>query len=626
MTGERINADQTGNGYQPADGQAGSARSENGSKSDKKDKPAPAGRAGGDASAGTGTTKANPLFSADRLPDTRSREHVEPRLPLLGEAVVLHSETSQTLPDMREMELRGMFDSEKDGKKGDKPARPGPATANAPDERSAGQAPAGATPAEQAGEVREPGHVDDVKAPDVKPQEKPSAETAEPGAGGKTESGRNGDREAEPDEAVGDTSSAGRAEARDEGEGHDQGRDESHSGNHEEAEPAYPYAAYESGGNTPPPLPPNPFEFLQGMPEPDRPDGQDPRMEAMMMDVEPVADRPSELSDSPGRVRTPAGKYESDIPPGLQRSARDVSRAAAGGALVGWWLGRRGKRKAVLKAFEAGKAQAEANGGPLEAQTLHEYPAAESGRPVIVPSRVETTPAGVRRPERLVGAAVSVIALERLRPDLRPKAVPRPAALAAERLMVREVAKPAVLPAAERPVPSSPEAPADIRMNDRELLQTAKSIRIEGVSLKDIFEARRIDKEGLRQVVAVFLRGGNYREQLRREITAKEMSFERDPLFRHNRRSAEDNGKTASAEKPGALKRGLAAAQENLGPTGARLAQAAQSTAGKAGKAVASGTKQATDKLVERGDNEMWYGITAIVIVYSIIVLLFITW
>ncbi len=617
MTGERINADQTGNGYQPADGQAGSARSENGSKSDKKDKSAPTGRTGGDVSAGTGATKANPLFSADRLPDTRSREHVEPRLPLLGEAVVLHSETPQTLPDMREMELRGMFESEKDGKKADRPARPGSATANAPDERSAGQASAGATPAEQAGEVREPGHADDAKTPDVKPEEKPSAETAEPGAGGKTESGKNGDHKVEA-EAVGDASSTGRAEARDEGEGH--------NGNHEEAEPAYPYAAYESGGNTPPPLPPNPFEFLQGMPEPDRPDGQDPRMEALMMDVEPVADRPSELPDSPGRARTPAGKYESDIPPGLQRSARDVSRAAAGGALVGWWLGRRGKRKAVLKAFEAGKAQAEANSGTLEAQTLHEYPAAESGRPVIIPTHVETTPAGGQRPERLVGAAVSVITLERLRPDLRSESVPRPAALAAERLVVREVAKPVVLPVAERPVPSSPEAPADVRMNDRELLQTAKAIRIEGVSLKDIFEARRIDKEGLRQVVAVFLRGGNYREQLRREITAKEMSFERDPLFRHNRRSAEDNGKTASGEKSGALKRGLVAAQENLGPTGARLAQAAQSTAGKAGKAVASGTKQATDKLVERGDNEMWYGITAIVIVYSIIVLLFITW
>ena len=55
---------------------------------------------------------------------------------------------------------------------------------------------------------------------------------------------------------------------------------------------------------------------------------------------------------------------------------------------------------------------------------------------------------------------------------------------------------------------------------------------IDGSSLRQIYETRLVGERGLRRLVAEHLRGGDLKRAFRREITEREIDFERDPAMR----------------------------------------------------------------------------------------------
>ncbi len=65
-----------------------------------------------------------------------------------------------------------------------------------------------------------------------------------------------------------------------------------------------------------------------------------------------------------------------------------------------------------------------------------------------------------------------------------------------------------------------------------ELLKIASAIKVEGSSLKSIYETHLVGEKGLRRIVAEYLRGGNYVKTLKSELIEKEKDFERDPRLR----------------------------------------------------------------------------------------------
>lgn len=69
-------------------------------------------------------------------------------------------------------------------------------------------------------------------------------------------------------------------------------------------------------------------------------------------------------------------------------------------------------------------------------------------------------------------------------------------------------------------------------MKKEELISLAKEVKIDGTNLKKIFESRLITEKGLRRILSVFLRGGNVKRALNREILQKQSDFEKDPVLR----------------------------------------------------------------------------------------------
>jgi hypothetical protein len=69
-------------------------------------------------------------------------------------------------------------------------------------------------------------------------------------------------------------------------------------------------------------------------------------------------------------------------------------------------------------------------------------------------------------------------------------------------------------------------------MNRTELMELSEKIVVEGSSLRQIYESHLVGERGLRRLVAEYLRGGDIKRALRREIVEREIDFERDPVMR----------------------------------------------------------------------------------------------
>lgn len=367
---------------------------------------------------------------------------------------------------------------------------------------------------------------------------------------------------------------------------------------------------------------------------------------------EPRYPATSHRLEAPAAVPS-AKKYESDTPPGYQRTTADVSRAAWTGLLAGWWLGRRGKRKAVEQARRAGikEGVAKLKGiqpfgrsgrsrgveqtpypmPRLEAEPIHAYQAPEGSRTVVQPVSVEARNP-LRPPERTPGVVDSV-AEHTVAPAavaIFDRAVNRPAL---ERAEVPRAAKIAAIKAAESVVLQMPEmasvsgARSERQLGKRELMKLSKNIKVDGVPIKEVLKAGKIDEDGLRAVVDVYLRGGDIRQQLAQEVVNKEQSYERDPVLRHQRLVGEQERQPGARFDTGTVggsssSFGGGGVVGTVGRTLGGIATSTENTARSAGRALASGAKTAQRDIIDNSNTADWLSITAVVVLYSIILIL----
>lgn len=89
---------------------------------------------------------------------------------------------------------------------------------------------------------------------------------------------------------------------------------------------------------------------------------------------------------------------------------------------------------------------------------------------------------------------------------------------------------------------------SNISMELDELLDIAESVRIEGVSVAEMFRVERIDEEGLRRIISEFLRGQRIESVVTDEILRQQMRFERDPQLRQIPLTATQDVPTSQAE------------------------------------------------------------------------------
>ncbi len=313
------------------------------------------------------------------------------------------------------------------------------------------------------------------------------------------------------------------------------------------------------------------------------------------------------------------------IPTGFERTPADVSRAAWRGLVIGWFIGRHGKNKAIKRAVSAvqQRQQPKASGAQVPGK-----PHGVSMRPL------EATP-----PYGSAAAASAPAAYERTSPNaspppfretFRPEAAEQSAGVApqqpAERVATTlQLSEALAAPAAAalssagerrggRAIVEAPAADAVLgarserAIGKAELKQLAKAIRVDGVSLQEIYNSKQIDDEGLRAVIDMHLRGGDIQKQLTQEIIEKQKMFERDPF---NRKRSH-----------GQVRKAISNASEKIAETSASLAKTSQQAAAKAGKSIASGTQKAQAKVAEGTETQLWSGIAAIVIIYAIILAL----
>jgi hypothetical protein len=76
------------------------------------------------------------------------------------------------------------------------------------------------------------------------------------------------------------------------------------------------------------------------------------------------------------------------------------------------------------------------------------------------------------------------------------------------------------------------EFESNTTMGHEELLTIGESIHVEGVSITEMFNAGRLDEEGLRRIVVEFLRGQRIERIVMDEVLRQQMRFERDPQLR----------------------------------------------------------------------------------------------
>jgi hypothetical protein len=149
-------------------------------------------------------------------------------------------------------------------------------------------------------------------------------------------------------------------------------------------------------------------------------------------------------------------------------------------------------------------------------------------------------------------------------------------------------------------------------MQQGELLELAKAIRIDGVSVSEMFTAGRIDEEGLRRIVVAYLRGGELRQLISQEIIRQQMKFERDPQLRGTPVNAATN--TAGAKHATVRAKRHTKPLLNAGRALDRTERAAAFTQGQVEKAY--------EFLTENPKTVQMLSIVAIFVIYAAILVL----
>ncbi len=78
-----------------------------------------------------------------------------------------------------------------------------------------------------------------------------------------------------------------------------------------------------------------------------------------------------------------------------------------------------------------------------------------------------------------------------------------------------------------------------LNLSDKEIILISEKIKLENVSLKQIFKNREISLNGMRRVVKEYLATGHFEEILKKELILHQIDFEKDPIYKDVR--DEDN-------------------------------------------------------------------------------------
>lgn len=79
-------------------------------------------------------------------------------------------------------------------------------------------------------------------------------------------------------------------------------------------------------------------------------------------------------------------------------------------------------------------------------------------------------------------------------------------------------------------------------MHRAELLEISERIKVEGASLRHMFDNNLFGEGALRRLVGAYLEGRELQPLLRREILERQIDYERDPLLRDRGNSDGSNG------------------------------------------------------------------------------------
>lgn len=80
---------------------------------------------------------------------------------------------------------------------------------------------------------------------------------------------------------------------------------------------------------------------------------------------------------------------------------------------------------------------------------------------------------------------------------------------------------------------------AEINLTDKEVILISEKIKLENISLKQIFKNREISLNGMRRVVNAYLATGNFEKILKKELILHQIDFEKDPIYKDVR--SDDN-------------------------------------------------------------------------------------
>jgi hypothetical protein len=83
-------------------------------------------------------------------------------------------------------------------------------------------------------------------------------------------------------------------------------------------------------------------------------------------------------------------------------------------------------------------------------------------------------------------------------------------------------------------IPEAAPVDKNLHLGRHELLLLAGTISAEDTNLLEIFNAKRIDEDGLRRIVAEFMQGKPIEKLLEQEELREQMKFELDPSLRHS--------------------------------------------------------------------------------------------